>query len=145
MTEPILITEDNPRNMKLMEAVLRPHGYAILKAADGEEALAVAAREKPALILLDMHLPKLSGLEVLERLRRMPGFGDIPVVAVTAYAMAGDKEKFLAAGCDAYVSKPINVLELPRLVAEMLYRRKWGNTAAPECVAEDTTTPGSAL
>ncbi len=124
MAETILITEDNPKNMRLMEAVLRPHGYTILKAANGEEALEVAVREKPALILLDMQLPKLSGLEVTRRLRQMSDFAYIPIVAVTAYAMKGDKEKFIEAGCDAYLSKPISTRELPGVVAEMLARQK---------------------
>ena len=124
MAEKILITEDNPRNMRLMEAVLRPHGYTILKAADGEEALEVTIREKPALILLDMRLPKLSGLEVTRRLKQMPGLANIPIVAVTAYAMKGDKEKFIEAGCDTYLAKPINTRELPGVVAEMLARQK---------------------
>ena len=124
MAETILITEDNQRNMKLMEAVLRPHGYNILKAANGEEALEVAVREKPALILLDMELPKLSGIEVTRRLKQMPDFAHIPIVAVTAYAMKGDKEKFIEAGCDTYLAKPINTRELPGVVAEMLARQK---------------------
>ena len=124
MPETILITEDNPRNMRLMEAVLRPHGYNILKAANGEEALEVAVREKPALILMDMQLPKLSGIEVTRRLKQMSDFAYIPIVAVTAYAMKGDKEKFIEAGCDAYLSKPISTRELPGVVAEMLARQK---------------------
>ncbi len=124
MAETILITEDNQRNMKLMEAVLRPHGYNILKAANGEEALEVAVREKPALILLDMELPKLSGIEVTRRFKQMPDFAHIPIVAVTAYAMKGDKEKFIEAGCDTYLAKPINTRELPGVVAEMLARQK---------------------
>jgi CheY-like chemotaxis protein len=124
MAETILITEDNPRNMRLMEAVLRPHGYTILKAVNGEEALELTIREKPALILLDMQLPRLSGLEVTRKLKQMPDFVHIPIVAVTAYAMKGDKEKFIEAGCDAYLSKPINTRELPGMVAEMLARQK---------------------
>ena len=124
MAETILITEDNPRNMKLMEAVLKPYGYNILKANNGEEALEVAIKEKPALILLDMQLPKLSGLEVTRRLKQMADLAHIPIVAVTAYAMKGDREKFLEAGCDDYLPKPINTRELPKRVAEMLARRR---------------------
>jgi two-component system, cell cycle response regulator DivK len=124
MAETILITEDNPRNMKLMEAVLKPHGYNILKAFDGEEALELAIREKPALILLDLQLPKLSGIEVTQRLKQMPDYAHIPIMAVTAYAMKGDKEKFMEAGFDAYVSKPINTRELPKMVAELLAAQK---------------------
>ena len=127
MAEKILIVGDNPLNLKLLMVILRPYGYIILEAADGEEALKVAVREKPSLILMDMQLPKLSGLEVTKRLRQMPAFKHIPIIAVTAYAMKGDKEKFIEAGCDAYISKPINTHELPQLVSRMLR----GNITAP--------------
>ena len=117
MAERILIVEDNPRNMKLFRVTLRPHGYSLLEATDGEEALGVAVREKPALIMMDMQLPKLSGLEVVRRLRQMPASGHIPIIAVTACAMRGDREKFIEAGCDAYLAKPINTRELPGVIA----------------------------
>ena len=92
----------------------------LLEAIDGEEALGIAVREQPDLIIMDIRLPKMSGLEVTRRLREMPAFGHIPIIAVTAYAMKGDKEKIIEAGCDVYLSKPINTHELPRVVAEML-------------------------
>ena len=117
MAERILIVEDNPRNMKLFRVTLRPHGYILFEATDGEEALEVAVREKPALIMMDMQLPKLSGLEVVRRLRQMPASGHIPIIAVTACAMRGDREKFIEAGCDAYLAKPINTRELPGVIA----------------------------
>ncbi len=120
MPKKILIAEDDPKNMKVVAMALRPHGYTLLKATDGEEALEIALRDTPDLILLDMQLPKMSGLEVTRKLREMPAFSHIPIIALTAYAMKGDKEKFIEAGCDAYLSKPINTRELPRVIAEIL-------------------------
>jgi len=119
----ILIVEDSPQNMRLIEMTLRTKGYTLLKATDGEEALNVAIREKPDLILMDLNLPKVSGLEATRRLRQMPAFNHIPIIAVTAHAMKGDKEKIIEAGCDAYLPKPINTRQLPEVVAEML--QKW--------------------
>ena len=119
----ILVVEDNLLNMRLIELLLRDGGYTLLKATDGEEALEVAVSEQPDLILMDVQLPKLSGLEATRRLRQMPAFSRIPIIAVTAYAMRGDREKFIAAGFDAYLSKPINTSELREMVAEMLEQR----------------------
>ncbi len=124
MQEKILIVEDNPQNMKLIEMTLRGKGYTLLKATDGEEALDIAMREQPALIIMDMQLPKLNGLEVTKRLRKTLAFSHTPIIALTAYAMKGDKENFINGGCDAYVSKPINTRELPGMIAEMLRQRK---------------------
>ena len=119
----ILIVEDNLRNMRLIELLLKDSGYTLLKATDGEEALDVAVSEQPDLILMDVQLPRLSGLEVTRQLRQMPAFSRIPILAITAYAMKGDREKFIAAGFDAYLSKPINTSELREMVAEMLEQR----------------------
>ena len=124
MKEKILIVEDNPQNMKVELMALRPHGYTLLQATDGEEALQIAMRDKPDLIIMDIRLPKVSGLELTGRLRQMPDFSHLPIIAVTAYAMRKDKEKAIEAGCDAYLSKPINTRELPKVVAEMLSKRK---------------------
>ncbi len=120
MAERILIVEDNPQNMKVAQETLRPHGYTLLEATDGEEALEIVVKEKPDLIIMDMQLPKMSGLEVTKRLRQMPDFNRVPIIALTAYATKGDEEKFIEAGCNAYLSKPINIRELPGVVAEML-------------------------
>ena len=120
MKEKILIVEDNPQNMRLFEMTLRPKGYRLLTATDGEEALDMATREKPDLIIMDIYLPKVSGLEVTKRLRQMPAFNHVPIIAVTAHAMKGDKEKIIEAGCDAYLPKPINTRQLPEVVTEML-------------------------
>ncbi len=116
----ILIVEDNPPNMRLMEMTLRAKGYTLLRATDGEEALDMAIKNKPALIIMDIQLPKVNGLEVTKRLRQMPDFNHIPIIAVTAYAMRGDEERIIKAGCDAYLSKPINTHQLAEIVAKML-------------------------
>jgi len=127
MPKKILIVEDEPRNMKVMLMVLRPHGYTLLEATDGEEALEMAVRDKPDLIMMDMQLPKMSGIEVTRRLKQMLAFNHTLIIAVTASAMKGDREKLLEAGCDLYLSKPINTRELPGVIAEMLARRQKDN------------------
>jgi CheY-like chemotaxis protein len=116
----VLIVEDNPMNMRLIEMILKSDNYLLLKARDGEEALAIAAIDHPDLVLMDIRLPKLSGLEVAKRLRKNGKLGHIPIIALTAHAMKGDEEKAIEAGCDGYVSKPIDTRQLPRLVAKML-------------------------
>ncbi|HEY82058.1 MAG TPA: response regulator [Dehalococcoidia bacterium] len=127
MKEKVLIVEDNSQNMRLLEMLLKPRGYSLLKAVDGEEALDIATREQPDLIVMDIQLPKLSGLEVTKRLRQMPAFAHTPIIALTAYAMKGDREKFIRAGCNAYLSKPINTRELLRVLGEMLPPRQANN------------------
>lgn len=124
MAGKILIAEDNPRNMKLIRVTLRLHGHTILEATDGEMALEAAIKEKPDLVIMDMQLPKLSGLEVTRKLRQIPTFDDVPILAVTAYAMKGDSEIFIDAGCDAYLAKPVNTRELPGVVAGLLLKRE---------------------
>ena len=128
MTETILIAEDAPRNMRLIEMILSTKGYALLEATDGEEALDMAIRERPDLIIMDIQLPKMSGLDVTKRLRQTPGFSHIPIIGLTAYAMKGDRERILEAGCNAYVSKPINTRQLPEIIAEMLQQQRKDST-----------------
>ncbi|MFC2033572.1 response regulator [Chloroflexota bacterium] len=120
MAKKILVVEDNPTNMKLLLAALRPQGYDLIQATDGEEALKTAISKSPELIIMDVQLPKMNGMEVTGKLREMPEFSDVPIIAVTAYAMKVDKEKALESGCNAYLSKPINIQELRNVVAEML-------------------------
>lgn len=124
MREKILIVEDNPYNMRLMEMVLRARNYLLLKAVDGEEALDVATREQPDLIIMDIQLPKLSGLEVAIKLREMPEFRHTPILAITAYAMKGDEERFIEAGCNAYLPKPIDTRGLPAVIDKMLRKQR---------------------
>jgi len=116
----ILVVEDNPTNMRVISMVLRNKGYELLEATDGEEALAVAMEGHPDLIVMDIQLPKMDGLEVTRRLRQTPEFKQTPIIALTASAMEGDREKIIAAGCDEYISKPVNTRQFPQLVAEML-------------------------
>jgi CheY-like chemotaxis protein len=120
MKHKVLIVEDNPLNMRLIEMILKSDDYILLKATDGEEALAIAAIDHPDLVLMDIRLPKLSGLEVARRLKKNGKLSHIPIIALTAHAMKGDMEKAIEAGCDSYVSKPIDTRQLPRLVASML-------------------------
>jgi len=122
MSKKILIVEDNPTNMKLITLALKKQDHNILQATDGEEALKTAVNEEPDVIIMDMQLPRISGWEVTRMLREMPVLSDIPIIAVTAYAMKGDKEKAIESGCDVYLSKPINIQELRTVVVEMLQR-----------------------
>jgi two-component system cell cycle response regulator DivK len=113
MPRKILIVEDNEDNRELAVKVLRNKGFETVTAVDGEEAIEKAVSEKPDLILLDISLPKLDGYEVAKRLKNMEEFKDIPIVAFTAHAMKGDREKVIAAGFEGYISKPINIREFP--------------------------------
>ena len=127
MKQKILVVEDNLLNMRLIEMILKANSYTLLKATDGEEALDIATREQPDLVIMDIRLPKVSGLEVARRLKENPASSHIPIIALTAHAMKGDKEKAIEAGCDSYLSKPVNTRELPRLVANMLLLRQQNN------------------
>jgi len=124
MKEKILLVEDNPRNMRLLEMTLRAKGYTLLEATDGGEALDMAVRKQPDLIIMDIQLPKVNGLDVTKKLRKTPEFKNTPIVAITAYAMKGDREKAIEAGCNAYLPKPINTRELPGMIAAMLLNRE---------------------
>lgn len=108
----ILIVDDNEDSRDLVAKVLKQWDYLIVQAVDGEEALAKVASEKPDLILMDRSLPKMDGLEVAKRLKSNAATNKIPIVALTAHAMRGDREKALAAGCEGYIPKPINVRTL---------------------------------
>jgi two-component system cell cycle response regulator DivK len=114
----ILIVEDNERNMKLVRDVLGATGYETIEAASGEAAVTLAAEETPDLVLMDIQLPDIDGREALRRLRADERTAAVPVLAVTALAMQGDRERFLRAGFDGYLSKPIDVAELVRTVGE---------------------------
>ena len=105
----VLIVEDNDLNMKLFNDLLVAHGYGTLQTKDGVEALALARQHRPDLILMDIQLPEVSGLEVTKWLKEDDALKSIPVVAVTAFAMKGDEEVIRQGGCEAYISKPISV------------------------------------
>src|SRR5881396_1044913 len=116
----ILYIEDNPENRMLVRAVLEAAGYDLVEAEDGLAGIEAAIREEPALILLDINLPGVDGYEIVAILKSFPNLASTPVIAVTAYAMQGDRQRTLVAGCDGYIQKPINVDVFPRQVAEFL-------------------------
>jgi CheY-like chemotaxis protein len=118
--EPILVVDDNPANLRLLRLLLTAESYAVRTAADGADALAVLREFRPRLILMDLQMPGLDGFELTRRLKSDPATRDIVIVAITAYAMKGDEEKARAAGCDDYVSKPIDTRALPALIARHL-------------------------
>lgn len=105
----VLIVEDNELNMKLFHDLLAAHGYATIQTRNGLEALELARRHRPALILMDIQLPEVSGLEVTKWIKEDDELRTIPVVAITAFAMKGDEERIRSGGCEAYISKPISV------------------------------------
>ncbi len=119
---PILIVDDNPVNLKLVRVLLATEGYDVRTAADAEEAMAMLQTFRPRLILMDIQLPGMDGLELTRRLKSDPATRDAIVVALTAYAMKGDEERALDAGCDGYIPKPINTTLLPEIVKEFLTR-----------------------
>jgi two-component system, cell cycle response regulator DivK len=108
MTPKILVIEDNEQNLYLITFILEKNGFAVITARDGREGINKACDETPALILLDIQLPLMDGYEVAHRLRRIDAMKEVPIIAVTSYAMVGDREKSLAAGCTGYMEKPIN-------------------------------------
>jgi two-component system, cell cycle response regulator DivK len=109
MKKRILIVEDNDLNLKLFRDLLMAHGYETLETKDGLEAIALTRNERPDLVLMDIQLPEISGLDVTRRLKSDSSISNIPIVAVTAFAMKDDEEKILSAGCEAYISKPISI------------------------------------
>jgi two-component system cell cycle response regulator DivK len=121
--EQILVVEDNEKNMKLFRDVLRATGYRTLEASTGGQALLLAATHGPALVLMDVRLPDMTGLEALSRLRNDERTAPIPVLAVTAQAMKGDRQRFIEAGFDGYLSKPVDIDELLKTVRQHCGRR----------------------
>jgi CheY-like chemotaxis protein len=122
--EPILIVDDNPANLKLARVLLAGGGFEVRTAADAQEALRVLAGFRPRLILMDLQLPGMDGFELTRRLKASPTHGEVIILALTAYAMKGDEEKARAAGCDGYISKPIDTRSLPSVVADYLASRR---------------------
>jgi len=125
----ILVVEDNERNRRLVCDVLTHAGYRVLTAESAEEGLPLAAREHPDLILMDVQLPGMDGVAALAALRAERATAGVPVLAVTAFAMKDDRERFLAAGFDGYLEKPIDVRALPRQVEDVLRSRATGAPA----------------
>jgi two-component system cell cycle response regulator DivK len=116
----ILIVEDNDANLRLLTAFLTAHGYAICGAADGPQATNFLSRERPNLILMDVQLPEISGIDILKWLRADPRLNSVPVVAITAFAMRGDRERLLREGFDDYMAKPMSLLVLLDVVRRFI-------------------------
>ena len=120
MPKKILIVEDNELNMKLFHDLLEVHGYTTLQTRDGREALDLAREHRPDLILMDIQLPEVSGLEVTKWIKEDEDLKSIPVIAITAFAMKGDEEKIRDGGCEAYIAKPISVANFLQTIEEVL-------------------------
>jgi two-component system, cell cycle response regulator DivK len=120
MTKHILVVEDQEDNMQILRDLLANAGYAMTEATNGEAALAEVAKQRPDLILMDIQLPDMDGYETTRRIRINPELKFLPIIAVTSYALAGDESKALAAGCDAYVSKPYSPRQLLAKIKEYL-------------------------
>ena len=120
MSKTVLIVEDNELNMKLFHDLLEAQGYDTLQTKDGREALQLAREHRPDLVLMDIQLPEVSGLEVTKWIKEDENLRDIPVIAVTAFAMKGDEEKIRQGGCEAYIAKPISVSEFLETVQKFI-------------------------
>lgn len=120
MSKTVLIVEDNELNMKLFRDLLEAHGYATVQTRNGTDALGLAREHRPDLILMDIQLPEVSGLDVTRWLKDDPDLRAIPVIAVTAFAMKGDEEKIKQGGCEGYISKPISVTQFLDTVRQFL-------------------------
>ena len=120
MPKTILIVEDNELNMKLFNDLLEAHGYNTLQVRDGRMVIELTRKNRPDLILMDIQLPEISGLEITKMLKADDDLRDIPVIAVTAFAMKGDEQKIRNGGCDGYIAKPISVANFLQTVSKFL-------------------------
>jgi two-component system cell cycle response regulator DivK len=125
----VLVAEDNPVNRELLRELLEARGYNVIEAPDGQEALRMMEQTQPDILLLDICMPLLDGIAVIRKIRDNPSLATMPVLAVTAYAMRGDRENFLNMGFDGYLSKPINACELANELEILLCKREDRNTA----------------
>ena len=116
----VLVVEDNPNNMKLITLVLKKHGYETIGAVSGEEGVEKAATENPDVILMDVLLPGIDGLETTRRIRKIESMQKVPIIAITSYAMAGDRDKVMDAGCNGYFEKPIDPLTIMGKIEEIV-------------------------
>jgi two-component system cell cycle response regulator DivK len=122
MSTKILYIEDNPDNRMLVRRVLQVEGYTVIEAPDGPTGIRLATEQIPDLILMDINLPDVDGYEITARIKQLPGLARVPVIALTANVMRGDREKTLAAGCDGYIQKPIDIDQLPAQIEHFLKR-----------------------
>jgi two-component system cell cycle response regulator DivK len=123
MNSTILYIEDNSDNRMLVRRVLEAEGYQVVEAEDGQEGIDLLGSTTPDLVLMDINLPELDGYEVTRRLKQVPSMAKVPVIAMTANVMRGDREKTLAAGCDGYIPKPIDIDLLPDQIAKFLRKK----------------------
>lgn len=137
--ERILYVEDNFQNRILIKRVLEAEGYTVIEAENGKMGLDLAVSGKPDLILMDINLPDIDGYDCTRRLRQMDGVSRVPIVALTANAMEGDKEKAMSAGCNGYIAKPVDIDKLPTQIAQ--YLKASGPKPTPPPVA--TSKPGT--
>ena len=133
----ILVVDDNPGSLQLARVLLQRNGYQVHTATDAREALALLEVCAPRLIVLDLQLPGMDGFELARRLKTDEKTRNVPIVALTAYAMKGDQERARAAGCDEYVTKPLDIRALPALIAELLRR------SAPHVAEGDASNGGT--
>lgn len=124
MIATILYIEDNCENRLLVRRVLEAEGYRVIEAEDGLAGMDFVQSETPDLVLMDINLPELDGYEVTKRLKQSPAMAEVPVIAMTANVMKGDREKTIAAGCDGYIPKPIDIDALPGQIARFLGKKK---------------------
>ncbi len=122
-----LIIEDTPDNMKLICFILNKNGVETIGAENGRKGIELAASELPDFIILDIQLPDINGTEVLQAIRRSKADGKVPVIAMTSYAMSGDREKLLAAGCNGYIEKPVNPMTVMEQIMQILKERRHGS------------------
>jgi two-component system cell cycle response regulator DivK len=120
MSKKILIVEDSPINRRLISDILKYYGYEIIEAENGEEGIRKTKEHNPDLIIMDLQMPVMNGYETIRILKNYPETKHIKIIAVTSFAMAGDREKALETGADEYISKPINTRELPKVVERLL-------------------------
>ena len=120
MAKTILIVEDEPRNLKLLRDLLQRFGYEILEASDGEQGVKLAGEKIPDMILMDIMMPKMDGLEATRIIKADEKTKHIPIIALTSYAMKGDREKTIEAGCDGYIAKPIDIKEVLKAIEHYL-------------------------
>jgi two-component system, cell cycle response regulator DivK len=124
MSAKILYIEDNPDNRMLVRRVLQSEGYTVIEANDGPSGIQTATAQTPDLILMDINLPDVDGYEITARIKQLPGLARVPVIALTANVMKGDREKTLAAGCDGYIQKPIDIDQLATQIEHFLNQKR---------------------
>ena len=128
----VLVIEDNENNMELITFILQEHGFESLRATTGIQGVETVTRERPDFILLDIQLPDIDGVEVLKRIRSTEIGAKVPVIAVTSYAMAGDRQKLLAAGCNGYIEKPIDPMQVINQITKTVLEQD-GDDLAKAC------------